>query len=137
MKVNGQTQDIIQNYNNLYIPNLREFLTVLNLTDSRYFESLNNEVIYPFFSFSGSFKDFNLLKKDEKVSKSPCWDRSTIDMSLNESSSALGNKRYRHSSPTVSKFCISNSPFTPFSSKFDKFNKPKVSKKINYEGSQN
>lgn len=122
----------------MYIPNLREFLTLIN-TESPY--TAQDEVIYPFFSFTGSFNDFILLKKEETGCKSPYLDLSTIDTRLIESSSVLGNKRFRHSSPMVSKFNqninISNSPFIPFSSKIDKFNKPKVSKKINYEGSQN
>ena len=132
MKINGDEKDIIQNYNNLYIPCIKDFLTILNSTHPNNYDSIKYDVIYPLFSCSSSFYDFFSVK-DEKE------DKRQIDSRFLVNDTVLGNKRLRQSSPMITrfdtKFRTINSPFIPFSLENKKFVKPKLTKKTKNEDS--
>ena len=130
--IEGKIMNIIQIYNNLYIPNLKNFLEFINDSHQQEIEPININVVYSYFDYSGTFTEILFLIKEDN-------NKISLKTFFPVTSSILGNKRERPlASPPVIKLNQSiknkcNSPFKPFTSNKNRFTKPKIkSKKSDY-----
>lgn len=143
IKFNGKKLDIIEMYNEAYIPQLKDFLAKLKEINLRDFSKVKlYDSKFPYFASENSLSDNLPMIHNEYntiFSNSPYLNNNQSNNQLSNSNDLLGSKRIRALTPTKNSLSastpFSTTTFSPF--RFiqeHKFFKPKVNmKKITFD----
>jgi hypothetical protein len=143
IRINGKKLDIIEMYNEAYIPQLKDFLAKLKDINMRDYSKVKlYEIKFPYFTYENNLSDNLPIIHNEYntiFSNSPYLSNIKSTNTICNSNDLLGSKRIRALTPTKNSFSAS----TPFSStnfspfrfiQEHKFFKPKVNmKKITFD----